>query len=202
MNRAIHVFTSAVMLAALLCLTACNRTKKPRLPSGPKIEKREDGLYYEVGLLMPFNGTVKRYDKTTGAKVYECDYEKGKKDGWERRWFAEKPEQIYTQSFWVQGGPTFHWKFWPNGNLRELSSQRAGQDMGRPDIGFGTFLKFFEDGRLKFKAHYDEQFRWHGHVIDYDDQGVLMWDAIFDRGVAVSGKVPPGETIPKSPQPK
>jgi len=174
-------------------LTAC-KTEKPRPPvSGPKLETRADGLTYKVGENQPFTGTYKSYHKTSNLLVKETPYLNGQKDGLDKRWFPENPAQLEAQRLWVRGEPMFHWRWWPNGNQREISAQRSGEKFGRADIAYGSYVKWFEDGRMKFKAIYDENFQWHGRCIDYDDTGKLMWDAEFKHGVYVSGHRPPEE---------
>jgi antitoxin component YwqK of YwqJK toxin-antitoxin module len=186
------------LLVPVLWLCGCEQEEPRRvLKSGPDVEVRADGLTYEVGAASPFSGAVRRYLPKSDSMITETLYADGKPDGYARRWFRENPGQLSHQQLWVRGDPVFTWRWWPNGNLKELSSQRNGlKDLGRPDIAFGSYVKWFEDGRFKFKAHYDDQFRWHGHVIDYDDEGKLMWDAEFDHGVYVSGHRPAEEPAP------
>ena len=117
--------------------------------------------------------------------------ENGQKHGWEQRWFKENPAQMSSQILWVQGERAFYWQWWPNGNMKQLTSQRDGSDFDRESISYGSYVKWFEDGRIKFRAHYDEDFKWHGRVLDYDDNGELMWDAVFNHGKFVSGHHPP-----------
>lgn len=196
MHSVSRLFSHASLLAlfSLGGLSSC-KVEKPRPPvSGPKLEVRDDGLSYKVGEDKPFTGTYKSYHKTSHLLIKETSYLDGHKDGFEKRWFADKPAQLEAQRLWVRGDAMMHWRWWPNGNQREISAERNGQkDFGRPNIAYGSYVKWFEDGRMKFKAYYDENFQWHGRCIDYDDSGKLMWDAEFRHGVYISGHRPPEE---------
>jgi antitoxin component YwqK of YwqJK toxin-antitoxin module len=185
---------SSIVMAAVLALVvpACQKTpEKVSVRSGPKLEQRADKLFYEAGADKPYTGVQRGYEKTSRALVHECSYVNGVKEGWERRWFKDNPAQLDKQYLWVQGECAFYWQWWPNGNMRMLASQRDGSDFGRESMAYGSFVKWFEDGRVKFRAHYDEDFRWHGRVLDYDDTGTLMWDCVFNHGKYVSGHHPP-----------
>lgn len=192
---------SAWVLLSSVVLVGCRaEVDKPRPKSGPKVEVMANGLTHEVGSHKPFTGAVRYYLPESGELLREEPYTDGRKDGYARRWFRENPKQLSRQQLWVRGDPVFTWEWWPNGKLKELSSQRNGaEDFKRPDIAFGSYVKWFEDGRFKFKAHYDEHFRWHGHVIDYDDNGKLIWDAEFKHGTYVSGLRPPDGPVPEAP---
>ena len=176
---------------ALVCVTACNEEDKPSVRSGPELVQKEDKLFYEPGSNTPFTGVQRGYEKTSRALIHEVEYENGEKHGYERRWFKEKPTQLAKQMIWVRGERAFYFEWWPNGNMKQLSSQRTGEDFGRMDIAHGAYVKWFEDGKIKFRANYNEKFRWHGNVLDYDDNGVLMWDAVFEHGKYKSGYCPP-----------
>jgi len=181
-------------------LVGCEKSKSPVPTSGPKLETRADGLRYRVGDSQPFTGTYRSYHKSSHHLIKETTYREGLKDGMERRWFENNPAQLEIQRIWVLGEPLFYMRWWPNGNQREISAQRSGEkDFGRPDIAYGGYVKWFEDGRLKFKAIYDEKFLWHGRCIDYNDNGELLWDAEFKHGIFIRGHRPPEEST--SPKP-
>lgn len=182
---------SAACLSLCLAVSSCREEAPPSVRSGPDLEQREDKLHYESGAAQPFTGTQRGYAKESRALIHECPYEGGLKHGWERRWFKDNPQQMSSQALWVQGERAFYFEWWPNGNMRQLTSQRDGADFGRESIAHGTYVKWFEDGRVKFRAHYNENFRWHGRVLDYDDSGELMWDAEFNQGKFVRGQHPP-----------
>jgi antitoxin component YwqK of YwqJK toxin-antitoxin module len=171
--------------------TACSKKASPSVRSGPALEQREDKLTYEPGAKEPFTGVQRGYDKETRLLNHECHYEKGLKHGWERRWFKENLQQMSSQNLWVQGERAFFFEWWPNGNLKQLASQHDGSAFGKESMAHGAYVKWFEDGRIKFRAHYNENFRWHGKVLDYDDAGKLMWDADFQKGKFVKGIHPP-----------
>jgi hypothetical protein len=160
-----------LLLASLLSLLpACSKKELPSVRSGPKLEKREGKVHFEPGATEPFTGVQR---------------------GWERRWFSDNPQQMSSQVLWVQGERAFFFQWWPNGNLKQLASQHDGSAFGKDAMAQGAYVKWFEDGRIKFRAHYDENFRWHGKVLDYDDSGTLMWDCDFNHGVFVKGHHPP-----------
>jgi antitoxin component YwqK of YwqJK toxin-antitoxin module len=185
-------------LAAALLLTCCEKkADRPRVRSGPELEVKADGLHYQPGDAAPFTGAVRHYQPGTGRLLREANYTDGKLDGHSRRWFKENPDQISHDQLWVRGDPVFEWRWWPNGQLKELSSQRNGtKEHGRPDIAYGAYVKWFQDGTLQFKAYYDETFQWHGHIIDYNDAGELQWDAEFRHGVYLKGHRPPNWPAP------
>lgn len=191
-------FLSTLFLLPILFLTSCDKDNpKPKPRSGPKLVVKADGLSYEEGADKPFTGAVRHFQPSTGRLLRETNYTDGKQDGHTRRWFPENPDQMSHDQLWVRGDPVFEWRWWPNGQLKELSSQRNGiKDHGRPDIAYGSYVKWFQDGTLQFKAHYDERFFWHGHVIDYNDAGILQWDAEFNHGVYVKGHRPPEAAAP------
>ncbi len=169
---------------------ACQEEEKPKVRSGPDLVQKEDKLFYEAGASEPFTGTQRGYAGGTRALIHECEFLNGQKHGWERRWYKDKPEQMAKQIVWVQGERAFFFEWWPNGNLKQLASQRTGADHGREDIAHGAYVKWFEDGKIKFRANYNQAFRWHGDVLDYNDEGKLMWDAVFNNGKFVSGHHP------------
>ena len=90
----------------------------------------------------------------------------------------------------------FHTEWWRNGQMLEMSSQTDGTKFGRENITFGTYVKWFEEGKIQFRAHYDSEFRWHGRVLDFNDEGTQMWDALFDHGAYVSGFKPAEDPAP------
>ena len=186
------------LLVPWLCLSGCKKAEPVKFPkNGPKIEVKADGLAYELGSDKPFTGKVLQYLPKSASVFRETNYTLGKLDGYDKRWFRDKPSQISHQQLWVAGDPVFVWRWWPNGNLKEMSAQRNGlKEHGRIDIAFGSYVKWFEDGRLQFKAYYDLDFLWHGHVIDFNDAGKMMWDAEFNHGHYVSGYQAPAEPVP------
>lgn len=201
----IHVPVRLLLLPALLgiALSSCkNEDPKPKPRSGPEIEVKADGLTYKKGEDKPFTGAVRHYQPATGKLLREENYTDGKRDGHSRRWHKENPDQMSHDQLWVRGDPVFEWRWWPNGQLKELSSQRNGwKEHGRPDIAYGSYVKWFADGKLQFKAYYDENFQWHGHIIDYNDAGVLQWDAEFRHGNYIKGHRPPDWPADGTPPP-
>lgn len=199
----IHTFTCLLTALASLLFASCTKEEvKPKPRSGPEVEERADGLTYQKGEDKPFTGAVRHYQPGTGKILREELYTDGKRDGYSRRWHKDNPDQVSHQQLWVRGDPVFEWRWWPNGQLKELSSQRNGRkEHGRPDIAYGSYVKWFQDGKLQFKAHYDENFQWHGHTIDYNDAGELQWDAMFHHGTYVSGHRPPEAPTGAAPAP-
>ncbi len=185
------LLTPAACVLFCLFASACKEGKKPSVRSGPELEQRGDGLTYEPGASAPFTGTQRGYAKESRALIHACEYANGQKHGFERRWFKDNPAQMAKQIVWVKGEPAFYFEWWPNGNMKQLASQRDGSEHERENIAHGAYVKWFEDGRIKFRANYNENFRWYGNVLDYDDNGELMWDAVFHHGKYQSGHHPP-----------
>jgi antitoxin component YwqK of YwqJK toxin-antitoxin module len=182
---------SLVLASLLALLPACSKKELPSVRSGPKLEQREGKVHFEPGATKPFTGVQRGYEKESRMLNHECHFDKGLKHGWERRWFSDNPQQMSSQSLYVQGERAFFFQWWPNGNLKQLASQHDGSAFGKDAMAQGAYVKWFEDGRIKFRAHYDENFRWNGKVLDYDDSGTLMWDCDFNHGVYVKGHHPP-----------
>ncbi|TLD69976.1 hypothetical protein FEM03_14690 [Phragmitibacter flavus] len=196
----------ALLLGLVVALSACGEggPKGPKLVHGPSLEERADGLFYEKGAEKPFTGTQNKVDKESGKLRAETQFENGQKHGWDRRWYRDNLDQMHRQWLWVRGEPAFFWSWWPNGVMRELASQRSGKEFGRADIAYGSYVKWFDSGKIQFKARYDEKFFWQGHVLDYNDAGQLMWDGEFKDGVFVKGIRPPegsGEVKKVTPPP-
>jgi antitoxin component YwqK of YwqJK toxin-antitoxin module len=186
-----HIALALLLGALSLLIPACSKKELPSVRSGPKLEQREGKVHFEPGATEPFTGVQRGYDKKTRMLNHECPFEKGLKHGWERRWFADNPQQMSSQILWVQGEQAFYFQWWPNGNMKQLASQHDGAAFGKDAMAHGAYVKWFEDGRIKFRAHYNEDFRWNGKVLDYDDSGTLMWDCEFKNGSYVKGYHPP-----------
>jgi|GEM_PF-6522777 antitoxin component YwqK of YwqJK toxin-antitoxin module len=161
----------------------------PKTPtSTPKIEVKADGLAYVVGDTDPFTGSVKKVD-TKGNLLFERPFTAGKRNGIERRFVPGEPPILELEITWKEGEKILHIDYWPNGQKKREGPMRNG-------VLFGLVQKWYEDGALRFRATYDENFKWHGHAYDRDDDRNLMWDAEFNHGKYVSGHHP-ADFVPK-----
>lgn len=174
-------------------LTACQkaaeeRAHKPAKESGfPRqgdIKIREqDGLAYLQGEMQPYTGVVIGRNKKWQMK-YFANYEKGKLHGAEMRWYEGGGMKKMLD--YERGEKVRHREWFENGK-REIDA------MMKDGVAYGRHLKWFEDGRLRFSGNFVENLLWDGPVKDVDEDGKVMWDAVFKHGRYVSGVYPPSE---------
>lgn len=180
------------LMLALTILVGCKKESSPAPaktePSKPKIEVKADGLAYEADSAIPFTGSVRKVD-ARGRLLFERPFTAGKRNGVERRFTAGDPPVLELEITWKDGEKVLHIDYWPNGQKKREGPMRNG-------VLFGLVQKWYEDGELRFRATYDENFQWHGHAFDRDDDRKLMWDAEFNHGKYVSGHHP-DDFVPK-----
>jgi hypothetical protein len=189
-------FRSLAAVSALLCAflaSSCNEgdsaqaEKAPaakRVPSPKKVEVGPDGLARLIGETEPYSGAVMISDESGTRMRYFAQYQAGKLHGPEIRYFDDG--SIRRQIDYQKGQKVYHREWFPNGNLQRDATFVDGN-------AIGPHRTFFEDGRVRWSGNFIENLLWQGHIIDYAEDGTLMWDAIFDKGKYVSGTYPESE---------
>jgi antitoxin component YwqK of YwqJK toxin-antitoxin module len=183
--------TRIIAIFSLIILgTACKDegTKKGdssgSFPTPKKIESTSaDGLARLTGQEEPYTGPVILRDEA-GKMRYYAYYQDGKLHGAEIKYYDDG--KIRRQFDYHLGEKIHHREWFPNGNRKIDAEMRDG-------IGYGSHRTWFEDGRTRWSGRFVEDLLWQGHIVDYAEDGRLMWDAVFEKGRYLSGVYPEAE---------
>ncbi|MCB1090585.1 MAG: hypothetical protein KDL87_03590 [Verrucomicrobiae bacterium] len=189
-------FGAVVLIAAVsVAFVSCNedretstepkvRTIPFQIPSPSKIELGEDGVARLKGTTEPYTGTVATFDETGTKPRYFAQYLNGKLHGPEMKFYDDG--KLRREYDYNHGEKIHHREWFPNGNLKRDAAFEGGN-------AIGPHRTYFEDGRLRWSGFFIENLLWQGHIVDYAEDGTLMWDAIFEKGKYVSGTYPESE---------
>lgn len=155
----------------------------PGFPSPSKVEVGADGLARLKKQADPYTGPVIIADEAGKLRHYGY-YQDGKLHGAEIKFYDDG--KIRRQFDYHQGEKIHHREWFPNGNRKIDAEMRNG-------IGYGSHRTWFEDGRTRWAGRFGENLRWEGHIVDYAEDGRLMWDAVFKEGKFQSGTYPEAE---------
>ncbi len=166
-------------LAALL-LVSCGAPDTPPAQESVSIQvvKKTDGLTYALGSNIPFTGEVLTITHGNSRQSSET-YVNGQPHGlWTRYWSnGGKPKR---QQEWKNGEMIHQRQWFENGVLKEDMEMKQG-------ILFGHVRLWWPNGRIRRIAFVGEKLSPHGHVLEYNEDGTVLVDAIFHRGQFVSG---------------
>lgn len=193
MTRSILYLSKTVACAAvvLAAFTSCNESdkKSEATASTPKagfnkrgdIEVGDDGLARLKSMTTPYSGQIVMRNKQWQIG-YLASYQDGKLNGPEIRYF---PDGITLMRWydWVHGEKVRHRHFYENGHIQIDAMMKNGE-------AFGSHRTWAEDGLLRFDGNFAENLQWDGRVRDVNENGEVLWDAIFDHGRYVSGTYP------------
>lgn len=163
----------------VLFLPACgkNTVKTPVETSSIQIETGPDGLVRAKGRPEPLTGEVLTFTHGTTKQSVE-PYVDGKPHGiWLRYWSTG---HVKREQRWVRGHQIHQRQWFEDGALKEEMEMRDG-------IAFGQVRLYWPDGRIRRVALVGENLSPHGHVLEYNEDGTVLVDAIFHHGQFVSG---------------
>ncbi|MDB6069272.1 MAG: hypothetical protein JWL81_443 [Verrucomicrobiales bacterium] len=164
---------------ALIFLTACSEKSReiPVETTSIQIEKGPDGLVRSKGRPEPLTGEVLTFTHGTTKQSVE-PYLEGKPHGiWTRYWSTG---HVKREQRWDHGDQIHQRQWYEDGTLKEDMEMRQG-------IAFGQVRLYWPDGRIRRVALVGENLSPHGHVLEYNEDGSVIVDAIFHHGQFVSG---------------
>ncbi|MBL9154102.1 MAG: hypothetical protein JNK37_16535 [Verrucomicrobiales bacterium] len=154
------------------------------LPDPSEITIGPDGLARRTGETEPYSGAVIGMDKGGKTLRYHAHYFAGKLHGPEMRYYEDGT--LRRQYDYYHGEKVYHREWFENANYKRDATFVKGH-------AIGPHKTFFEDGRIRWSGTFGDNLLWEGHIIDYAEDGKLMWDAIFKKGKFVSGIYPESE---------
>ena len=183
------------ILAGCFVLSLISGCEKPESPETSEEETRpagfprrgdieiseSDGLVRLKGETEPFSGQVVMRNKEW-KMGYVATYLDGKLHGPEIRFY---PDGVTMKRWfdWVDGEKVRHRDFYEDGQIPRDAMMKDG-------VAFGPHRRSGEDGLLRFDGTFTHSLLWHGRIRDKDENGIVLWDAIFERGQYVSGIYP------------
>ena len=148
-----------------------------------QISVAEDGLARVSGETEPFTGAVVTRNKDW-RPLYFAYYYEGKMHGPEMRWREDGTlKRIFD---YHHGELNRRREYFENGNIDLDALIEGGESIGR-------HLRWFEDGRVRWQGSFKPNLQWHGPIIDFAEDGTVMWDAEFDHGRYIRGIYPESE---------
>lgn len=186
MKRTRLLLTAGGIAALTLLLSSCGqqapaaaRGKHRVLPSVQLVQKGGKFCAPDSGL--PFTGTVQLYLEN-GNPAGEEHYADGLPHGaWKR--FYTNSAVVREEKTWDHGNLKRKREWFPGGALREETPLENGEPVGWQRM-------WWEDGRIRRSSYMLPGFVPHGHRLEYAEDGSVIWDAVFDNGVFVSGTGP------------
>ncbi len=182
----------ALLPFVLAC--ACNRPAEPAkrpaaVPPAPAmdaitLERRDDGLYYQVGAAQPFTGTdvepdrKKEQEEQRMGFVLATPYQAGRIHG--------------AKTCYYPGGGVQEERVFENGVARSSTlyfppSRGGGKKLEVPlnakDVAEGRMLRYFPNGKLFTEAFLDADEKWHGDFKEYSEDGTLQGHYRWEHGV-------------------
>jgi len=184
----IHVLA----LVPLVLASACNRPaapgKRPTVPPPPALdaitlEKRADGLFYQVGADQPFTGTdvepdrKKEQEEQRMGFVLATPYQGGRVHG--------------AKTCYYSGGGIQEERVFENGVARSSTlyyspSRGGGKKLEVPlnakDVAEGRMLRYFPNGKVHTEAFLDADEKWHGDFKEFSEDGELLGHYRWEHG--------------------
>lgn len=184
-----RLLTLAITGTAALCLllTGCEKEsaaaaagkKHTVMPSIQLVPK--DGKFCAPATGQPFTGTV-LLCLENGRSAGEEHYEDGLQQGvWTLLHAATGA--VREEKTWARGDLVRKREWYPGGAIRKDLCLKLGEPVGWQRM-------WWEDGRLRGQSFLLPGFVPHGHRLEYAEDGSIIWDAVFDHGVLVSGTGP------------
>lgn len=125
------------------------------------------------------NGMMQQWHDN-GVMSVEAEFKGDEKDGWYKEFFrnGQMSSQAEYEDDEAEGG----WEaYYMNGQLR-----RTGKTKGNSAVG--EWKSYFEDGTLMNVTIYDDEGKLNGGLKDYDRDGKLHYEMIYDKGDVSSYK--------------
>lgn len=170
----------------------CNEDPSAKAPTNPAearsagfthpddLVEGEDGLFRLEGETEPYTGPAVIRDRDWDLR-YFAFYQKGKLHGPEMKFWDDN---VLRRNFDYEAGEKIRHREWfENGNRKIDATMVDGVAMGR-------HRTWFDDGEIRWSGAFLENLRWDGHVIDYNEDREILWDAEFENGQFVSGIYP------------
>ncbi len=168
---------SVVILSGALALVSCEPPAVPKTPV-TQLEQRADGLTYIQGTDQLYSGTYLQLGKNS-TKLEEWTYEEGLLHGANTR-FNESGQSPRRRIDYEKGTRVRKRSWYPNGQLR-------GDEGWSGELISGMCTYWFEDGRIRKQLSFGDGFRTQGQIVEYDEDGTLLIDAIMDEGRYLGG---------------
>jgi hypothetical protein len=158
-------------------------------PAGPpaiddiKLEKRDDGLFYQVGASEPFTGTdvepdtVKATEESRLGFVISATYAAGKPHGTRTTYYAAggvQEERVYEN-----GVPKKTTTYYPSS---KGGGKKVEVELNAKDVGEGKITRWYPNGKVQTDANLDAEEKWHGEFKDYNEQGELKGHYRWEHG--------------------
>jgi antitoxin component YwqK of YwqJK toxin-antitoxin module len=172
----------ALLLAATPgCKPAVQAEAKPL-----ELEERDDGFTYVKGTSSRYTGTFQILSKSGHAHSHQ-DYQNGLMHGPFVLLHSDgKPKR---QVDYHHGSIVRERKWYDNGQLKADEQMREG-------LPYGLSQFWFPDGRLQKLVTLGDNFVLHGHVLEFDESGNLVTDAIINHGKVIGGFLKPESEKP------
>lgn len=168
------------------CDRGANKEKKAPLkpfPTPKRVQAGADGLVRLNGQTEPYTGPVILSDEALHLR-YFAYYHQGKLHGPEIRYYEDGTMRKLFD--FEHGEKVRHREWFPNAQAKTDAMMVDG-------VAYGPHRTWFEDGRPRWTGTFVEDLLWQGRIVDYSEDGKLMWDAIFDKGRYLSGTYPEAE---------
>ncbi len=156
------------LLLISLAITACAPPSSPR-PS-TEIEVHADGLAYLKGTAKLYAGSYLRRAHN-GNVLEESTYLAGQLHGPVIR-YNDANGTVRRRTDYDHGTRIRKRAWFPNGQIR-------ADETWLGDNLHGSCSYWFEDGRLRKQATFTDGFKLHGQVLEYAEDGSLIFDVIM-----------------------
>jgi antitoxin component YwqK of YwqJK toxin-antitoxin module len=164
-----------------ICLASCSPPPLKKVEV-IKIEKREDGITYVQGTKTRYTGSYLELGKNS-VKVEEWNYRDGLLHGANIRFFDQSGE-VKRRIDYDKGVRVRKRAWFPNGQIR-------GDETWVNDQIIGLCTYWFEDGRIRKQMSFAYGFQPDGHVLEFAEDGTVLFDVIMNAGTYVSGVYDP-----------
>ena len=173
-----HLRISFFAVCAFL-FTSCGQPESnaQHETSSVELEKHADGLAYLKGQSVPYTGQLITFTHGVTRQAVE-NYVEGRPHGiWLRYW---SNGTLKREQKWVHGSHVHQRQWFETGALKEEMEMKDG-------IAFGQVRLWWQDGRMRRVAFVEQGLSPHGHVLEYNEDGSVLVDAIFNHGKYLSG---------------
>lgn len=140
---------------------------------------QKDGLAYAKESATPYSGEVVGFTSNLTRTSTET-YQNGKRHGASLRFWSDgRPKREECYEF---GSKVSDRQWYEDGVLKSEAKIKNG-------VGIGRINLWWPDGRIRRTSWIGSNRKLHGHALEYDEQGLVLTDAIFHHGEYVSGKL-------------
>ena len=145
-----------------------------------KLEKRADGLFYQVAADKPFTGTdiepdeKKIREENRLGFVMVTPYAAGKIHGTMRIYY--KSGQLQEERVYDQGAARLSTIYHSNGAKKTHVAYNA------KGVAEGPYTRWHDNGKTHTEGIFDENEKFHGEFKKFDDQGNLIAHYVMEHG--------------------